>query len=140
MALPSQEWLARKVASDPDLDCEAAVPSGLPVQISAARADQILCQVVSGEGDKACHVEWKHPDGIIPNEAKSFWFLRSYVVRAIQEAVVWANTQIVIPGTAMHDHYDLLLSLTRGTATMPEQLEAAVLIRKLIEDKHGRAS
>lgn len=106
-------------------------------QISAARADQILCQVVSGEGDKACHIEWKHPDHITPNEAKSFWFLRSYVVKAIQEAVVWANTQVVIPGTAMHDHYGLLLSLTRGTATPQEQLEAAVLLRKLIEERRG---
>lgn len=122
-----------------DLEQAASGPSAhaLPARISAARADQILCQVVAGEGDKACHIEWKHPDRMIPNEAKSFWFLRSYVVKAIQEAVVWANTQIILPRTAMHDHYDLLLSLTRGAATPQEQLEAAVLLRKLIEERRG---
>lgn len=110
---------------------------GLPAQISAARADQILCQVVAGEGDKATHFEWVHPKGVIPNEVKSIWFLRSYVVRAIQEAVVWANTQIVLPGTEMHARYDLLMNLTRGRATPPEQLEAALLLRALLEEKHG---
>lgn len=109
----------------------------LPVPISAARADQILCQVVAGEGNKATHIEWVHPDGVIPNEVKSFWFLRSYVVQAIQEAVVWAHTQIVPPGTEMHARYDLLLALTRGHATPQEQLEAALLLRILIEEKHG---
>lgn len=112
----------------------------LPEQISAARADQILCQVVSGEGDKATHIEWKHPDNVIPNEVKSFWFLRSYVVDAIREAVVWAHSQIIVPGTEMHTRYKLMMALTRGVATPQEQLEAALLLRILIEEKHGRWS
>lgn len=111
--------------------------AGLPARISAARADQILCQVVAGEGSKATHFEWVHPEGVIPNDVKSIWFLRSYVVRAIQEAVVWAHTQIVLPGTEMHVRYDLLMKLTRGQASPPEQLEAALLLRALLEEKHG---
>ena len=112
-------------------------PFGLPSPISPRRADQILCQVVSGEGNKATHLEWKHPDGVIPNEVKSIWFLRSYVVEAICHAVVWAHTQIVIPGTEMHKRYGLLVALTEGRATRQEQLEAALLLRLFIEERHG---
>lgn len=60
---------------------------------------------------------------------------RESVIEAIQLAATFAWDNVVMPGTSLHQHYGLLLTLTRGEATLQEQLEAAVLIRGLLGDK-----
>jgi|SRR5579859_4501978 len=92
--------------------------------LSYERAVQIMVQTAAGR-DAAIYVD----------EHRRCFVARENVVKAIQMAATFAWDNVVMPGTALHENYALLLALTRGTATPQQQLEAAVLIRGLLGEK-----
>lgn len=99
--------------------------------LSYGRAAQIMVQSSAGglskDGSPSIYID----------EKRRCFVYRENVIAAIQMAATFAWDNVVMPGTSLHKNYELLLALTRGKATPQEQLEAAVLIRGLLEDTNG---